>query len=126
MNDKRIIENYKTVRTVEQSQPQPLKPEDLAYIKRTIEDRLAQAKANPKPETRSLAEIVSDIENDPSKSPDRKELELRIAKMADRMTHEKSLSVSDEQQSEQVSDEPLPLHEQLRFLRYYYGNSYHS
>jgi hypothetical protein len=92
MNDKKVIEIYKSVRNVERAQPQPLKPEDLAYIKRTIEDGLAQAIANPNPETRSLAEIIDSIESDKSKSPERKEFELRIARDCSDRRQDQTLS----------------------------------
>src|SRR5689334_11180207 len=85
MNDKKIVEAYKTVRAEQASLPKPLPPEAILDIQNTINDGLAKALKDPKPETRSLAEIISDIENEPSKSRDRKELELRICHIADRI-----------------------------------------
>jgi hypothetical protein len=117
MNDKKVIENYRSIRDVERLEPQPLKPEDVTYIRKMIEDGFAKAKANPQPETRSLAEIIADIESDKSKSLARKLFEIRMAKMADRLAHKKPLSVSGgASQSDSVSD-VLPLHEQIKFLR---------
>jgi hypothetical protein len=116
MNDKKVVENYKSIRALEQSLPQPLRPEDIDFIKSVINDAW-QNRSSIIRETRSLSEIVSDIQNDKNKSRTRKDFEIRIAKMADRMTHKKPLSVSnDATQPEQVS-EPLPLHERIKFLR---------
>jgi|ERR1041384_4762655 hypothetical protein len=86
------------------------------YVQDLIENGLA--KTNPKNrDTRSLSEIVSDIENDENKSRARKDFEIRVSKMADRMTHQKPLSVSnDASQSDSVRD-VLPLHERIKFLR---------
>jgi hypothetical protein len=57
------------------------------------------------------------IENyeDSDKSSARKELELMIAGIADRMTHRKTVS-NDASQPEQAN-EPLPLHERIKFLK---------
>ena len=85
MNDKRIIENYKTVRTVEQAQPKPLTDLDHEFIKATINDGLSKALANPRPETRSYKQIVAEIENDRSLSPEFLEFKLKIAAIANRL-----------------------------------------
>ena len=85
MNDKRIIENYKTVRAEQASLPKPLPPEAILDIQNTINDGLAKALKDPKPETRSLAEIVSDVENDRTKSRELKELQIHVARIAERI-----------------------------------------
>jgi hypothetical protein len=114
MNDKRIIEQFKSVRAVELSQPQPLKPDEISHIKSVINDAW-QNRSSIIRETRSLSEIVSDIQNDKNKSQARKDFEIRIAKMADRMTHKKPLSVSND--ASQPRDELLPMYERRKFLK---------
>jgi hypothetical protein len=84
MKDKTVIENYKSIRAIEQSQPQPLKPDEISHIKSVINDAWENRSSIIR-ETRSLSEIVDAIESDKSKSRERKDLELRIAKIADRI-----------------------------------------
>jgi|SRR5215213_568633 len=120
MNDKRIIEQFKSVRAVELSQPQPLKPEEISHIKSVINDAWQNTSSIIR-ETRSLSEIIDSIESDKSKSRERKDLELRIAKIADRIRDHlepkpEPLHLECESKHVTVSDE-LPLHERIRFLR---------
>ena len=117
MNDKKLIETYKLVRADLETLPRPLPPEAIEDIKRMIDNGLAEAKANPKPETRSLAEIVAAIEANKNKSPVRKDLEIRLAEIADRMHSKRALTVSDNPSRSEQADEPLQLHERIKFLR---------
>jgi len=107
MNDKKVIETYKSVRAVEQSQPQPLKPEDVVYIQNMIEDGSIKVQANPQPEARSLVQIILDIENDKNKSRALKDFEIHLAQMAERMTHSKTalpVSNNNTSQPEQANE----------------------
>jgi hypothetical protein len=120
MNDKKVIENYRSIRDVERLQPQPLRTEDLSYIQNMIQNAWENRSSIIR-ETRSLSEIVDAIESDKSKSRERKDLELRIAKIADRIRDHlepksEPLHLECESTNVTVSDE-LPLHERIRFLR---------
>jgi hypothetical protein len=120
MNDKRIIEQFKSVRAVELSQPQPLKPDDLSYIQNMIQNAW-QNRSSIIRETRSLAEIVDAIENDKSKSRERKDFELRIAKIADRIRDHlepKSEPLHLESEKPQVDiDNVIPFRKQKQIAR---------
>ena len=115
MNDKKIIETYKAVRTVERSRPQALPSEAIEDLKRKIDDGLAHANPQNR-ETRSLAEILFDIENDSSKTQDRKEFERMIAGIADRLKDHLESNQKPLQVESDTKDEPLSLYERRKFL----------
>lgn len=86
------------------------------YVQGLIEHGLA--KANPQnSETRSLTEIVSGIEHDKNKSQARKDFEIYMAKVADRLAHRKTVLTVPDNASQPGADEPLPLHQRIKFLR---------
>ena len=120
MNDRKVIETYKTVRSVERAQPDPaVQTAARNDLIRMINDAWAEAKANPKvrndEEGLQILRGLIDTETNSVK----KEFHERIYGIADRMTHRKKvITVSDDApQVEQVSDEPLPLFERIKFLR---------
>jgi len=98
--------------------PRSLSDDDIEDIQHTISDAFAQAKVNPKVPNRTerlqILRGLIEMETNPVK----RELHERIFGIAARITHRRSapLALSDEQ-PEQVTDEPLPLHERIRFLR---------
>jgi hypothetical protein len=119
MNDKRIIETFKQVRAVERAQPDPsLQITARNDLMRMIDRAWAEAKANPKVrnDTEGLQILRGLI--DTETNPDKREIHERIFGIATRLAHRKKpLSVSGgASQSDSVS-EPLPLHEQIKFLR---------
>jgi len=105
--------------------PRSLSNDDIADIQRTIEDGWIKTKVNPnaKRETRSLAEIVDAIEKDPNKSPARKELEIRIAGIAHRISSTVfpqtavSVSTDTDDSTQPGPDSESELSAQLRELR---------
>ena len=118
MNDKKVIENYKSVRAVEHAQPDPsvqiaARDDLIAMVDRAFETPNPDAQ----PETRSYKQIVSDIQNDQTKSDVRKELELWHVAIEDRRSHRKKVITfsDDAPQVEPVSEEPL--FERIRFWR---------
>ena len=119
MNDKKVIETYKSLRAVEQAQPDPsvqiaARNDLIAMINHALEN------PNPcaQPETRNYEQIVSDIQNAQIKSEARKELELMLVGIADRLSHRKTvLPVSNNASQAEQANEPLPLHERIKFLR---------
>jgi hypothetical protein len=118
MNDKKVIESYKTVRAVEQAQPQSLKPEDVVYIQNMIDDAWVEVKANPRDAAEGLKQLRTIIDNETNLV--KREFHERIYGIADRMSHRsKQLPVSnDASETKGVSDsDMLPLPERIRFLR---------
>jgi hypothetical protein len=116
---KRKLEEIEALDRSETSKPQPLPPEAIEDIKRTINEAWARAKANPK--VRNDEEGLQTLRGlvDAETNPDKREFHERIFGIATRLAHRKKpLSVSnDAAQSEQASDGPLPLHERIKFLR---------
>lgn len=116
---KRKLEEIEALDRSEMTKPQPLPPEAIEDIKRTINDAWAKSDANPKVRTdaEELQILRGLIETETNAV--KKEFHERIFGIADRMHHrKKAILVSDEpSQPEQASDEPLPLHERIRFLR---------
>lgn len=113
--------NLEKIESIVERSPEfhgPPMEEVSAYLRDRIERALQNPSANPASETRSLSEIVSDIENDKSKSQAREDFEIHIAKVADRLAHRKTvLTVSDNASQPEQANEPLPLHERIKFLR---------
>ena len=69
----------------------PPMEEVSSYLRTRIEKALQNSSANPARVTRSLSEIVSDIENDKNKSRARKDFDIHIAKVAERLAHRKTV-----------------------------------
>ena len=118
MNDKKVIETYKTVRAVERAQPDPsVQIAARNDLIRMINEAWAEAKANPKvrndTEGLQMLRRLIDTETNPVK----KEFHERIYGIAARLSHRKKpLLVSGDASQHAVSD-VLPLDEQLKFLK---------
>jgi hypothetical protein len=95
----------------------PFPRELIEDIQRTISDAWSKAKENPK--VRNDAEGLQILRGliKMETNPIKRELHERIFGIADRMTHEKPLSVSDNASQSEQANEPLPLHERIKFLR---------
>lgn len=83
-----------------------------------IDDGLAHTNPQNR-ETRSLAEIVSDIENDKNKSQTRKEFEIELARIANRLKghYEPKQQQVSEPKKPQASEDQLPFREQIKLER---------
>jgi hypothetical protein len=121
MNDKKVIEIYKTARAVERSRPDPsvqiAARNDLIAM---INHAWAEAKANPKVrnDTEGLQILRGLIESETD--PVKREFHERLFGIADRLSHcKKSLLVSADDSSEikSASNEPLPLFEKIRLSK---------
>jgi len=90
--NKRDLEKLEAIATRSPEQPPPAGLTE--YAQGLIQDGLAHANPQNR-ESRSLAKILSDIENDKNKSRTRKDFEIYIAQMAKRMNPKPVLTVAD-------------------------------
>jgi len=115
MNDKKIVEAYKTARSIERAQPDAsLQIAARNDLIRMLDREWAETRSKPKvgDDAERLRQLRTIIDNETN--PVKKEIHERLYGIADRMSHRSKQRTGEASEIKSVSNEPLPLHNFLR------------